>query len=609
MIEEKKNKYSKENLKKFLSNALWTYKELFKMAPRDTFLILFFTLLMATFPNISAWINARIIDEILKLIQNRTALSDLNFQSPALIFILASALIGNLKYLITNYKWLIDSRFRLLHLNMYTTYLYKKISSLDVAHFEDKDISNSIKKAEDNLWKVRDFLDTSVVLLTELFSVIITFSILSKVSLFLILFLIIITIPGSVFFAKYIVNWWKYYDKNTEKFRSRWWSFDTISSEEKIKENKVSNSNRFIHNFLDKLDRNLFTNELKIRIRLFKQKQLTVILSFIQDIILTLYFLSRLLKGDFTFGDYSFYIGRSYDFSTKLDSLLGRFIDIFDSSLGIDSVRKVFGLKNSIVSGNKKIDTRKPPQIEFKNVSFKYPKSNKYVLKNINLTINPKDEIAIVGENGAGKTSLIKLLLRFYDVTSGEILINGNNIKDLDLNTYYSAIGSLFQEYNIYGFLSIETNIKIGSTDKGLQKLQKATKEADAYKFIMDLDDKYKHKMSKQFDNGVNLSTGQQQKIALARMFYRGAPILILDEPTASIDAIAEHKIFNRIYKFMKDKTVIIISHRFSTVRNAQKIYVIDKGRIIEQGTHNALIKEKGKYNKAFSLQAEGYQN
>lgn len=260
--------------------------------------------------------------------------------------------------------------------------------------------------------------------------------------------------------------------------------------------------------------------------------------------------------------------------------------------------------------GKEKLRPKTAPVIEFKNVWFKYPSTKNFVLKKINFKIDTNEEIALVGTNGAGKTTLIKLLLRFYDPTKGKILINGKDIKEYDLNSYYKLIGVLLQEYSFYNELDVKSNICIGKPNKAgnTKKIIKAAKNAKAHEFIMELDNKYKQILAKQFTGGTKISKGQKQKIALGRMFYRNAPILILDEPTSSIDAMAEQKIFDKIYDFTDDKTVIIISHRFSTVRKAQRIYVLENGEITEEGSHSELLKLDGAYAESFKTQAKGYK-
>lgn len=603
-----KSKYSKENIKKFISNSAWTYKEMFNLAPFDMTLNFLTLLIVALLPTATAFFAAKIVDETIRLVSENISFSSLTWDSEIVLLTLLTAGIFTIQSAIKSYRNYLDNKFKSLHLNRYTDRLYAKIASLDIQSFEDKQISNSIQKAKDNLWKVRDFVLMSFSLFTELVGMLVSSFIILALSPVLFIFLTIITLPGSVFFIQFIIDWWKFYDENTESFRTRWWIFGNITHEENAQENRVSKADKVLTNMVDNLGDKVYNQEVGVRLKWLRKDLLTNILYFAQNLLTPLYLIARLLKGDFSIGELSFYSSRASEYTYRLDIVLGLIVDIFDSSIGVGHVRSLMERKSSIVNGNRKLLRSSPPVIEFRNVSFKYPGAKMYSLRNVDLTINPGEEIAIVGENGAGKTTFIKLLLRFYDVTSGEILVNGVPIQNYNLDEYHKAIGVLFQEYNIYHFLTIRENIMIGKESfKGKQSVDKALKLADAYGFVNKLEKKTSHKMSKQFKDGINLSTGQQQKIALARMFYRDAPILILDEPTASIDAVAEHKIFERIYKFMTNKTVIIISHRFSTVRNAQKIYVFQRGRVKEYGSHDELMKLKGNYYKAFSLQAKGY--
>jgi ATP-binding cassette subfamily B protein len=244
-------------------------------------------------------------------------------------------------------------------------------------------------------------------------------------------------------------------------------------------------------------------------------------------------------------------------------------------------------------------------------MAFHYPNATKNIFENLNLTIRSGEKLAIVGHNGAGKTTLIKLLSRLYQVNSGSILINGENINDIKVNDWYKNIGVLFQDYNVYPHLSAAENIYIGRTSKqaDMEQVKTAAKHADADEFISEYGSGYEQILSERYKGGIRPSTGQWQKISLARFFYRDASLVIFDEPTAAIDAVSEYKIFNRIYNFFSNKTVIIISHRFSTVRNADRIIVMDQGKIVEEGTHNQLMELGGTYAHAFKLQAEGYQS
>lgn len=270
---------------------------------------------------------------------------------------------------------------------------------------------------------------------------------------------------------------------------------------------------------------------------------------------------------------------------------------------------ELFDIKPNIKSKENAVrfNSAEPPLIEFKDVCFRYPAEsgeNPYVLKNLSFIIKPGEKIAIVGVNGAGKTTLIKLLCRIYDPTDGMILINGNDLRDLSLEDWQNAIGILFQDFPVYN-LTIRESIAVGRIEKEPEqtKLEEAAKYSGADEFISS----YDQLIWKEFKDGIDLSKGQHQRLAVARMFYRNAAITILDEPTASIDAVTEEKIFSSLEKNTRGKTVILITHRFSTVKNADKILMLEFGEIIEQGSHKDLMQRNGKYADLYTMQAKRY--
>lgn len=262
--------------------------------------------------------------------------------------------------------------------------------------------------------------------------------------------------------------------------------------------------------------------------------------------------------------------------------------------------------------GTQTIPLTEVPKIEFKNVYFKYPTSDVHALENISFVIEPGDDVAIVGENGAGKTTLIKLLLGAYEPDGGEILINDIPIKELKRKEYLRHIGSLLQQFSQYNFATLGENIWYGDVSKKYseKEITAALRRTGSDGLIDKLAGGLKQILSREFDekNGVSLSGGQWQRLGLSRSFFRNPNILVLDEPTSAIDAKAEYAIFKDIMDSQKNKTTIIISHRFSTVRKAEKILVMDEGKIIESGTHGELMGLDGLYKEMFELQAEGYK-
>lgn len=270
----------------------------------------------------------------------------------------------------------------------------------------------------------------------------------------------------------------------------------------------------------------------------------------------------------------------------------------------------LFDIKPRIVNKENALQPffEKPPKIEFKNVSFKYPGSEKFVLQNISLVLQAGEKLAVVGENGAGKTTLIKLLCRIYDPTKGEIFINDINLKDINLDVWRNYLGILLQDFTNYQ-MTVREAIAIARSEKPIddEKVKKAAKLSGADEFIQELPKKYDQLLWKGFKDGVELSKGQFQRMAVARIFYRDALISVLDEPTSAIDAVAEEKIFEVLEEKMEGKTVVLISHRFSTVKNADKIAVVEHGEIKELGSHKELMAKNGRYAELYTMQAKRY--
>lgn len=270
----------------------------------------------------------------------------------------------------------------------------------------------------------------------------------------------------------------------------------------------------------------------------------------------------------------------------------------------IEKYREFLAMKHKIKDGEKTAKITEPKEIEIKNMSFTYPGGSEPTLKNINLTIKPYEKIALVGYNGAGKTTLTNLLMRLYDVTKGEIDIDGEDIRDFTIKSHRDRFAAVFQDFQLFACTARE-NVSL-STDGDKDRCEEALKHSG---FNKELKYGVDTELLREFDDeGRMLSGGESQKVAIARAFYKNCPYVILDEPSANLDPIAEYNLNQAIMDVAKHKTVIFISHRLSTTVNADRIYVMEKGEIIESGTHDELMEKNGTYAYMFKLQAEKYK-
>lgn len=319
----------------------------------------------------------------------------------------------------------------------------------------------------------------------------------------------------------------------------------------------------------------------------------------------------RTVSGELTIGDLTFLSGSFQQLRQRLELVLNRFSSIVDGALYLQDFFDFFAIKPLIaVEGTAR---SWPADIKdgfvFDNVGFKYPNTDKWVLRNLSFTLHAREKLALVGVNGAGKTTLVKLLARLYDPNEGRILLDGHDLKEYDPKDVRHHIGVIFQDFVRFQ-MTAGTNIAIGRIEDkdNRPRIEKSAAQSLADAVIEELPGKYDQQIGRKFADGVDLSGGQWQKIALGRAYMRDAQLLILDEPTAALDARAEHEVFERFSELTEGKSAVLISHRFSTVRMADRILVLDGGSLLEVGSHEELLAKQGKYAELFQLQAEGYR-
>ncbi|HTZ46107.1 MAG TPA: ABC transporter ATP-binding protein [Verrucomicrobiae bacterium] len=323
------------------------------------------------------------------------------------------------------------------------------------------------------------------------------------------------------------------------------------------------------------------------------------------------YVVYQTVIGAITIGSLTFLAGAIAGASTNIQAVFTTFSTIADQALFLSDLLEFFSVKPTIMSKPGALLAPRPitKGFEFKDVSFSYPGNPRVVLSNINFRLNPNERIALVGENGQGKTTIVKLLTRLYDVTGGQILLDGIDLREYDIEDLWREIGVIFQDFMRYEMTAAQ-NIGIGRVEEMANsfRIRSAAMKSLADEVIHQLPNRYDQILGTRFEGGIDLSGGQWQKIALGRAYLRDAQVLILDEPTASLDAKSEHEVFQRFAELTTNKMSLLISHRFSTVRMADRILVLEGGKIAEEGSHQELLKNGGRYAEMFELQAANYR-
>jgi ATP-binding cassette subfamily B protein len=588
----------------YFSFIFWTTKTLFSLLPFLTSLKVLVAIFNQLSPVIYSIFFAYFIDSLISLQNN----PDWN----RIIIIMSVFFIY---YALTTVNDSIES-----HLNRvyelkgrfaFREMLYLHLQRIGIQTLEDSEIENKIHRASENSYSFIFYFDRIAGVISQFISVVVTGSMLFYIQPLILPVLIIVVLPRMLVYNYYVKKDWELNIAQTEGFRRSLEDVQVLTQVKKLHEVIITNSFDFFANRLKVFNKQYIGGIESLSFQKNLYSGTLQLLATVAMFGTLAYFIREFINNELTIGNLTLQFRNVTLFAGTLSSMMATLTRLSESGLKIHELRHVFLLKPQIQDGDIELPKlNKAPTVKLDNVTFTYPKAGTPVLKNINLSFKPGEKIAIVGHNGAGKTTLVRLLSRFYVPEQGEITINDIKLNDIKIDSWYKNMGVLFQEYNTYEQLNLRDNVLVGDATQEAtdDKIKTALHNANAIDFVNDYKSGLDQVLSVKYRTGTRPSTGQWQKIAIARFLYRKAPFVIFDEPTASIDPVSEAKIFKNIYDHFKDKTVIIISHRFSTVRRADRILVLDHGEIKEQGTHQELMAQKGIYAAAFSLQADAYK-
>jgi ATP-binding cassette subfamily B protein len=592
-------------------SALKNLPELFKLvwqsSPQKTTMSFILRILRSAMPVALLYVGKLIIDEVVHL--NRSGNGNgyqLLWELVALEFGLA-VLVDGLNRMIN----LLDSLLGDLFSNYTSIQIMRHATTLDLDQFEDSVFYDKLERARQQtigrsillsqvMGQVQDFISMGF-LLTGLFAF----------NPWLILLLLIAIIPS--FLGESYFNSKNYALTRSQTPERR--ELDYVrylgASDATAKEIKIFGLSDFIINRFKVLSHQFYTDNSKLAVRRSAWGTFFSILGTIGYYAAYIVIIYQTVSGKTSVGSLAFLAGSFRQLSSLMENMLSRFTSVSQGAIYLNDFLEFFEIQPKIRVVKDALAFPNPIRqgFTFENVGFQYHNSERWANRNLNFTLHPAEKLALVGENGAGKTTLVKLLARLYDPTEGRILLDGVDLKLYNLEDLRLNMGIIFQDYLKYQ-MTFSQNIAVGNIREidNAELIEKAAKESLADALAKKMPNGYEQWLGKKFNDGVELSGGEWQKVALARAYMKDAQLLILDEPTSALDARAEYEVFQRFAALTKGKSAVLISHRFSTARLADRILVLDNGTLLEMGTHQELLDSDGRYAELFKLQAKGYQ-
>lgn len=581
------------------------FKEIYRSAPSLFLTNLLARLINAFTPVLLLWVGKMIIDEL--LVQIAAPHKDLSLLWQYVILELGMALLSDLLGRLIN---LTDGLVGDLYSNQSSERIIRKTAKLSIAQLEDPDFYDKLERARTQTVRRVDLMSNTLEQLQSLISMASLIAGLIYFAPILILLLVLSIIPSFINEAKFSSSRYSIARSWTSERRELDYLRLIGANNQTSKEVKLFGLTDFIATRFKNLSDQYYEINKRLAIRQNTYGALLNILGVLCYYGAYVFIILRVIAGLITVGDLTFLSGSFNRLRSNLQSFFSRFTRISESALYLQDYFDFLDLKVEEQVGDflPLPDTIKEG-FRVENLRFAYPGQEEEVLKGLNFNLAAGEKMAFVGQNGAGKTTLIKLFLRFYEPTEGAIYLDGININRFDVDAYRKRFGVIFQDFFRYEF-TLRENIAVGKINEVFNDtlIDQATRKSLADEVVKVLPDGIEQQLGRRFNNGMELSGGQWQKVALARAYMKDADVLILDEPTSALDALAEFEVFERFMALTEGKTSIIISHRFSTVRIADKILVLKDGQVLELGTHEELLANHGLYEELFNLQAAGYQ-
>ena len=608
-----KNRLQTENLSfkqrlSALNNLPAFFKLVWQSSPYKTAFSFLLRIIRSAMPVALLYVGKLIVDEVVFL--NRHASASNNHQHlwrlVAIEFALA-ILTDGLNRMIN----LLDSLLGDLFSNHTSVRIMNHAATLDLDQFEDSEFYDKLERARQQTVGRTVLLSQVMSQVQDVISMAFLITGLLAFNPWLIVLLLIAIIPA--FLGESYFNNQNYALTRSQTPERR--ELDYLrylgASDETAKEVKIFNLADFIITRFKLLSNKFYQHNSKLAIRRSAWGTFFSVLGSMGYYAAYVFIIIRTVNGSMSVGDLTFLAGSFRQLRTLMEGILTRFTAVAQGAIYLNDFLDFFNIKPQIVVAEKPLPFPNPIKkgFTFEDVGFQYHNSLLWANRHLNFTLHPGEKLALVGENGAGKTTLVKLLARLYDPTEGRILLDGIDLREYDIAQVRYNTGVIFQDYLRYQ-MTLSQNIAVGNIAEidNSQLIEKAAEESLANTLAEKLPNRYAQWLGRKFNDGVELSGGEWQKVALARAYMKNAQLLILDEPTAALDARAEYEVFQRFAQLTQGKSAVLISHRFSTARLADRILVMEKGTVLEVGTHEELLAKGGRYAELFNLQATGYQ-